>query len=106
MNASLSVRVIKWTCAVVFVACIAGLIISSIAGNNEGWVISIGMIGVTAAVILILVSLVTADRRIPAFSEVRAEAIENRIAELVADGADEDQLRVLVRDAVDLGRGL
>ncbi|MGA0877738.1 MAG: hypothetical protein ACO3SP_01330, partial [Ilumatobacteraceae bacterium] len=103
---SLSVRVIKWTCAVVFVACIAGLIISSIAGNNEGWVISIGMIGVTADVILILVSLVNADRRIPAFSEVRAEAIENRIAELVADGADEDQLRDLVRDAVDLGRGL
>lgn len=106
MNASLSVRVIRWTCAVVFVACIAGLIISSIAGNNEGWVISIGMLGVTAAVVLILVSLVTADRRLPPFSEVRAEAIESRIAELVATGTDEDQLRDLVRDAVDLGRGL
>lgn len=106
MNASLSVRVIRWICAVVFVGCIAGLIISSIAGNNEGWVVSIGMIGVSAAVTLILVSLVASDRRLPAFSEVRAEAIENRIAELVAAGADEEHLRDLVRDAVDLGRGL
>lgn len=106
MTVSLSVRVIRWICAVVFVACIAGLIISSIAGNNEGWVVSIGMVGVTAAVVLIIVSLVTSDRRLPAFSEVRAEAIESRIAELVASGVDEERLRDLVRDAVDLGRGL
>lgn len=106
MNTSVSVRVIRWTCAVVFVACIAGLIISSIAGNNEGWVLSIGMVGVAAAVVLIVVSLVTAGHRLPVFSEVRAEAIEARIADLVAAGADEDRLRDLVRDAVDLGRGL
>lgn len=106
MNSSLSVRIIRWACAGIFVACIAGLIISSIAGNNAGWVLTIGMVGVAAAVILIVVSLVTSQQRVPVFSEVRAEALEQRIAQLVASGADEDDIRDLVRAAVELGRGL
>lgn len=106
MNSSVSVRIIRWACAFVFVACIAGLIISSIAGNNAGWVLTIGMVGVAAAVILIVVSLVTSQQRVPVFSEVRAEALEQRITELVAAGANEDEIRNLVRAAVDLGRGL
>jgi len=101
-----SVRVIRWACAGIFVACIAGLIISSIAGNNAGWVLTIGMVGVAAAVILIVVSLVTNTQRLPVFSEVRAEALEQRIADLVAAGANESEVRDLVRDAVELGRGL
>jgi Na+/melibiose symporter-like transporter len=106
MNASISVRIIRWACAGIFVACIAGLIISSIAGNNAGWVLTIGMVGVAAAIILIVVSLVTNSQRLPVFSEVRAEALEQRIAVLVAGGADENEIRDLVRDAVELGRGL
>ena len=101
-----SVRVIRWACAGIFVACIAGLIISSIAGNNAGWVLTIGMVGVAAAVILIVVSLVANTQRLPVFSEVRAEALEQRIADLVAAGANESEVRDLVRDAVELGRGL
>ncbi len=106
MSSSLSVRVIRWACAVTFVSCIAGLIISSIAGNNAGWVLTIGMVGTAAAVILIVVSLVTSQQRVPVFSEVRAEALEQRIADLVTAGADENEIRDLVRAAVELGRGL
>ncbi|MFM1751100.1 MAG: hypothetical protein RL119_62 [Actinomycetota bacterium] len=106
MNASISVRIIRWACAGIFVACIAGLIISSIAGNNAGWVLTIGMVGAAAAIILIVVSLVTSSQRLPVFSEVRAEALERRIADLVASGANENEIRDLVRDAVELGRGL
>jgi len=86
--------------------CIAGLIISSIAGNNEGWVLSIGMCGAVAAIILIVVSLVTTTKRIPEFSDVQGEAIEQRISQLVAAGVDESELRELVRSSIQLGRGL
>jgi len=102
---STSVRFVRVACAVVFVACIAGLIVSSIAGNNEGWVLTIGMCGASAAVILIVVSLVTANRRLPEFVEADAEAIEARIARLTAAGANENELRELVRASVKLGRG-
>lgn len=100
-----SVRAIRIACAVAFVGCIAGLIISSIAGNNEGWVLSIGAVGASAAVILIVTSLVTANRRLPEFTEADAEAIETTICELVSDGADESKLRALVRASIKLGRG-
>lgn len=102
---STSVRFVRVACAVVFVSCIAGLIISSIAGNNEGWVLSIGMCGAGAAIILIVVSLVTTNRRLPEFVEADAEAIEARIARLTAAGVDEAELRALVRASVKLGRG-
>jgi Na+/melibiose symporter-like transporter len=106
MNTSPAIRAIRIACAVIFVLCIAGLIISSIAGNNEGWVLSIGMCGAIAAIILIVVSLVTATKRIPEFSDVQAEAIEQRIAQLVAAGVDENEIRELVRSSIQLGRGL
>ena len=47
MNTSLAIRVIRIACAVIFVLCIAGLIISSIAGNNEGWVLSLSLIHIS-----------------------------------------------------------
>ena len=106
MNSSPAIRAIRIACAVIFVMCIAGLIISSIAGNNEGWVLSIGLCGALAAVILIVVSLVTATKRIPEFSDVRAEAIEQRITQLVAAGVDENEIRELVRSSIQLGQGL
>ena len=102
---SASVRFVRVACAVTFVSCIAGLIVTSIAGNNEGWVLTIGMCGAAAAVILIVVSLVTTNRRLPEFVEADAEAIEARIARLTAAGVDEAELRELVRASVKLGRG-
>jgi hypothetical protein len=74
--------------------------------QNEGWVLSIGVCGASAAIILIVVSLVTATKRIPEFSDVQAEAIEQRVAQLVAAGVDESELRELVRSSIQLGRGL
>jgi hypothetical protein len=104
MTAATSVRVLRWLCAVIFVCGIAGIIVSSINGNNAGWVISIGLTTSSAAVILIVVSTVTARQRIHVFDEVEAEQLEAQIAEQVQRGASEDALRDIVRRAIDLGR--
>lgn len=89
-----------------FCLTIPGLIISSIAGNNEGWVISIGLVGALSAIVLIVVTLVTSTQRIAEFSQADAERIEQRVQLLVREGANEDDVRALVRASVQLGRGL
>ena len=99
-----SIKILRWTCAVTFVCGIAGIIVSSIAGNNEGWVISIGLTTTTAAVVLIVVSTVTAKERIHAFNEVEAEYLEAKIDEQVKNGASEEELRDIVRRAIALGQ--
>jgi hypothetical protein len=83
----------------VFVCGIAGLIISSIAGNNNGVVLTIGGAIVLAAIVLMAVNTVTVHDRIDAFDEAAAEKLEGRVAELVQQGADEDDVRSLVREA-------
>ena len=105
-EAGRAARVIRVASGVVFVLSIAGLIISSIAGNNEGWVLSIGSCGAAAAVVLIVTTLVSSSRRLPPFSDAEAEVVEGRIERLVESGADEAEVRELVRLAVRLGRGL
>ena len=42
--------------------------------------------------------------RSDAFDDVRAEGIERRIGELVQAGANEDRVRELVRESIELGR--
>ena len=101
-----AITYLKRACAVAFVSCIAGLIVSSIAGNNEGWVLSVGMVGAAAAIVLIVVSLVSSQQRLPAFNDALAESVENRVQALVAAGANEQQVREIVRDSIHLGRGL
>jgi len=100
------IRLIRTASAVIFVASIAGLIISSINGNNEGWVLSIGMVSAITAIILVVASAVASTTRHPDFSDVLAETIENRIQRLVAAGADEAEVREIARMSVKLGRGL
>ena len=99
-------RLIRTASAVIFVASIAGLIISSINGNNEGWVLSIGMVSAITAIILVVASAVASTTRHPDFSDVLAETIEDRIQRLVAAGADEAEVREIARMSVKLGRGL
>lgn len=99
-------RVIRIASAVVFVASIAGLIISSVNGNNEGWVLSIGMVSAVTAIILVVASAVASTTRHPDFSDVLAESIEQRIQRLVAAGADEAEVREVAKMSVKLGRGL
>ena len=104
MNPPTSLRVIRLLCAVVFVCGIAGIIVSSINGNNEGWVISIGLTTTLAAIILIIASTVANRQRIATFNEVEAEKLESLIADQVARGASEDALRDIARRAIELGR--
>jgi c-di-AMP phosphodiesterase-like protein len=102
MNTAL--RVIRILCVIVFVGGIAGLIISSIAGNNVGVVTTIGLITSLAAIVLLTASTVANRQRIDAFNDALAEQVEGQIGALVASGAKEDTLRRLVRDAINLGR--
>lgn len=101
----MAVKLIKGICFAIFLSGIPALIISSIAGNNEGWVVTFGMTTAIAALVLISVSAVTAKKRIDTFDEVIAERIEQRVRVLVDSGAPESEVRALVRDALELSRG-
>lgn len=101
----MALKIIKVVCFVIFLSGIPALIVSSIAGNNEGWVVTFGMVTAIAALILIAVSAVTAKTRIDTFDEVIAERIEQRVRGLVASGAPEADVRALIRDAIELSRG-
>ena len=100
----MSLRVIRIVCIVVFVAGIAGMIVTSINGNNVGVVTTIGSITAISALILMTASTVSNRRRLDVFDDAKAERIERRITELREKGADEADLRALVRDSIDLGR--
>ncbi len=92
----------RW-CIAVFVAGLAGIIVTSIVNNNNGLVLALGGCISLAAVVLIAVTTVTARQRIAVFADADAERLETRINALVARGADEAAVRALVRDAVRLG---
>jgi hypothetical protein len=92
-------RLITRACIAVFVCGIAGLIISSVAGNNNGLVLSIGGVIVVAAVVLMTVNTVTVHERIDVFDDAVAEQLEAHVVRLVEQGADEDEVRSLVREA-------
>lgn len=101
----MALKLIKGLCLAIFLAGIPSLIVSSIAGNNEGWVVTFGVVTAIAAVILIAVSAVSARARIDVFDDVIAERIEQRVRGLVEAGAPEQDVRALIRDALDLARG-
>lgn len=101
----MALRLIKIVCFGLFLAGIPAIIVSSIAGNNEGWVLTFGMITAVAALILIAVSSVTTNKRIDAFNDVLAERVEQRVQQLIQAGANEDEVRALVRDSINLARG-
>lgn len=102
----MSLRIIRIICLVVFVGGIAGMIVTSINGNNVGLVTTIGLVTAVSALILMTASTVANRRRPEVFNEARAEGIEKRITTMVDRGADEGELRALVRDAIDLGRSV
>lgn len=101
----MALRLIKISCFGLFLAGIPAIIVSSIAGNNEGWVLTFGMITAVAAIILIAVSAVTSNKRIDAFNDVLAERVEERVQMLVSAGANEEDIRALLRDTIELVRG-
>jgi hypothetical protein len=97
-------KIARIICAVIFIAGIPSLIISSILDNN-GAVITFGLITAITAVVLVAISTVGTTERIDVFDDALAERVEQRIAELVATGADEQQVRLLVRESIELARG-
>ncbi|MEY4032021.1 MAG: hypothetical protein RL573_933 [Actinomycetota bacterium] len=101
----LAARILRPVCAVIFVAGIAGIIVTSVNGNNAGWVLSIGMVTAIAALVLIAVTATSQRPRIDVFDDAIAERIEQRVQILVSQGASEEEARALVRDAVAMVRG-
>jgi hypothetical protein len=100
----MATRLISRACIAVFVGGVAGLIITSVAGNNNGVVLTIGGIIVLAAIVLMTVNTVTVHERIDAFDDAAAEQLEAHVANLVEQGADEADVRTLVREARRSGR--
>ena len=98
-------RVLRPLSALVFVTGIAGIIVTSINGNNAGWVLTIGMVTAVTAIVLIAVTAASDRPRIDVFDEAFAERVERRVQTLVAQGASEDDARALVRDALEMVRG-
>ena len=97
-------RWIPRVCTAVFVAGIAGIIVTTINGNNAGIVLTIGLVIVLAAVALLTATSVGAGKRIEVFDEAAAEKLERMVTALVADGADERAVRKLVRETRRLGQ--
>lgn len=98
----MSPRAVRALVLVVFAGGIAGMIASSIADAN-GWALAFGLLTAGAALCLITVTAATAAAA-PHDAEQLGAALEGRIERLVAAGADEDEVRSLVTDAVRLGR--
>jgi hypothetical protein len=104
---AMSPRWIRRIVLVVFVAGIAGMIVSSIA-ERTGAAMTFGLVTAAAAVGLILVTSVAPPGALgpSAVDDDAAAAVEAQVAALVSDGADEGEVRRLVRRAVRLGRSM
>jgi dipeptide/tripeptide permease len=101
-------RAVRIAVVVLCAGGIVGMIVASVAGNNNGWVVTFGLI--TAGSIVLLMAF-SSSARVAAGSaagtgpeEALAARLEERIQLLVETGADEGAVRDLVRDAVRLGR--
>jgi len=114
-------RTIRRLVVAVFVAGIAGMIVGSIADDN-GVAVTFGLLSAAAAVGLILVTAsappgafasgnrgteVTGGRRDdadPLDEEVAGRAVEEQVGRLVDGGADEREVRELIRRSIAFGR--
>ncbi len=104
MSNSRAVRVIRLVCIVCFVGGIASMIAASLADNNIGAVLTAGSISAIAAIVLLAVSTVATTQRSVEFDDADAEILETNIRRIVDAGANETNVRNLVRRAVELGR--
>jgi len=104
-------RAIRRIVIVVFVLGIGGMIAGSILDNN-GFAITFGLITAIAALALVLVTQVSPPGSLakpgepiaPVIDERLAADLETRIETLVAEGANETEVRKLVGRAIELGR--
>ena len=98
----MSVSTLRAVVAMVWVAGIGGMVAGSVAGNNNGVVMTSGL--ATAIAALVLMSACSIGLPAVAVDQVLAERIEGRVGRLVDGGADEPTVRDLVRDSVRFGR--
>ena len=112
----MSPRTIRRLVLVVFVGGIAGMIVGSILDNN-GVAITFGLVTATAAVGLILVTAVAPPEAFrkgavrmtitPTIDDGDDGAlVEEQVGRLVTAGADEAEVRELVRRSITFGRGV
>ena len=104
MSNTRAVRVIRLVCIVCFGGGIASMIAASLADNNIGAVLTAGSISAIAAIVLLAVSTVATTQRSAEFDEADAEILETNIRRIVDAGANETNVRDLVRRAIELGR--
>jgi hypothetical protein len=95
---------IRSIAALVWIAGIAGMIVSSVNGNNNGWVATCGVATALASLCVLAATAAVEGEPIDVFEEARAERLEGDVQRLVADGADEQEVRELIRSAMRLGR--
>ena len=100
MSSNLTPGAVRGAVIVVCAGGIAGMIVGSIADNNAV-ALTFGLVTVAAVACLIVVTAVTAPTA--ARTEERAERVEELIQGLVGAGADEQDVRSLVREAARLG---
>jgi hypothetical protein len=98
-------KLIRVLCFGIFLAGVPGIIVTSIVSNNNGGIVTIGMCMVGAAIVLITMSATNTTKKIEVFNDVAVERIESRVQSLVQAGADENEVRALIRDTIDLTRG-
>ena len=103
---AMTLRVLRWAVIAICVVGIAGMIIGSIADNNNGVVVTFGLITAVSIIVLMAVAATarSAEARRGEVDESLAAEVEDRVQAIVAAGADETAIRDLVGRAVRLGR--
>ncbi|MCA1692424.1 MAG: hypothetical protein ABR540_22065 [Acidimicrobiales bacterium] len=92
-------RLVRWVVVAVCAAGIAGMIVASIA-DATGAALTFGLITAAAVACLMVATAVAAPSPGTApVDDVRAARVEEMVQNLVAAGADEGDLRRLVREA-------
>lgn len=103
-------RVVRWVVIGVCAIGIAGMIVGSVADNND-LALTFGLITAAAVLCLMVATAVTPPQATAiattttAFDERQAARVELLVERLVADGAPETAVRELVGEAVRLGKG-
>ena len=98
----MSPRAVRRVVIAVCVAGIAGMIVSSIA-DNTGAALTAGLVTAVAVLCLIVTTAVTGPNGV-GIRDLLASDVEERVEALVANGADEQDVRDLVGAAVKLGK--
>jgi tRNA A37 threonylcarbamoyladenosine synthetase subunit TsaC/SUA5/YrdC len=115
----LSVRAVRTVTLLVCAAGIVGMIVTSIQGHN-GAAVTFGLITAVAVVCSIVAKAVAAetehrlaspsaaatDPDSASSTDALADLVEHQVQAMVDAGADEEQVRQLVGEAVRLGRAL